>query len=113
MLLHCLIRKCPDLTDTPNPYHITACVCLPFPLPPTLCAPSPLPNRPEACRHIPDLPTNPPPSNILSRYPSQRVRRAPYSAAAAVEYVRVYHGRAHVLVPEEFLDRADVVTVLQ
>lgn len=41
------------------------------------------------------------------------VQRAAHGQAAAVEDVGIDHCRLHVLVAEQFLDRADVVTVLQ
>ena len=47
------------------------------------------------------------------RSASPRVRRAPDPATTAVQYVRVDHRRAHILVPEELLHRADVIAVFE
>src|SRR3954447_3693375 len=41
------------------------------------------------------------------------VRRPPDPAPATIQHVRVDHRRAHVLVAEELLHRADVVAVLE
>ncbi len=41
------------------------------------------------------------------------VERAPDAQASAVQHVRVEHGRAHVPVPEQLLNRADVVARLE
>src|SRR5437867_7375874 len=43
----------------------------------------------------------------------QAVDRADHAAAAAIEDVRVDHRRPHVAVTEEFLNRTDIVTVLE
>jgi hypothetical protein len=44
---------------------------------------------------------------------SERVERAAHALAAALEDVGVDHRGAHILVAEELLDRADVVTALE
>ena len=44
---------------------------------------------------------------------SQGVRRTAYAASPPVEDVGVDHCRADVLVPEEFLDRPDIIPILQ
>ena len=41
------------------------------------------------------------------------VERASHSPTVAIEHVRGDHGRTHVLVPEQFLDRVDVVPTLE
>lgn len=41
------------------------------------------------------------------------VRRAQDTVRTAIQNVGVYHRRAHSGVPEEFLNRADVVAILQ
>jgi hypothetical protein len=46
-----------------------------------------------------------------SAYPSQEVERALDSTATPVEHMGVDHGRLHTLMPEQFLDRPDVVSV--
>ena len=43
----------------------------------------------------------------------QRIERAQDSSAAAIEHVRIDHSRAHVLVPQQLLHRANVITILQ
>jgi hypothetical protein len=44
---------------------------------------------------------------------SLAVERAAHALAAAIEHMRIYHGRAHVCVAEQLLDRADVVAIFQ
>ena len=45
--------------------------------------------------------------------PLQSVQRAAHPTAALVQDVRVNHGRLHALVAEQFLDGADVVSILE
>ena len=42
-----------------------------------------------------------------------RIDRQIDSPAATIQHMRVDHGHFHVLVPQQFLNRADVVAVLQ
>ena len=44
---------------------------------------------------------------------SERVERAPYREPAALQHVRIDHGRREIAVPEQFLNRPDVVTAHQ
>src|SRR5262245_65032691 len=44
---------------------------------------------------------------------SVTIERAAYPPTAAIEDVRINHGCGHVAMPQQFLDRADVVAVLQ
>ncbi len=44
---------------------------------------------------------------------SARIERTPYPAPATLQHMRVDHGRSDVLVPQEFLHRPNIVTVLQ
>jgi hypothetical protein len=44
-------------------------------------------------------------------YPSQEVERALDSTATTVEDMGVDHGRLHALVPEQLLDRPEVIPV--
>src|SRR5262245_54571003 len=37
----------------------------------------------------------------------------PYRQPAAIEYMRVKHGRPHIFVPKKFLDGPDVIALLQ
>jgi hypothetical protein len=47
-------------------------------------------------------------------YPASRaVQRAFHATSATVQHVRVDHGCAHVVVPEELLNRADVVAAFE
>jgi hypothetical protein len=43
----------------------------------------------------------------------QIVERAIHASTALVQHVRVNHRRAHVFMPQQFLDRADIVAVFQ
>jgi hypothetical protein len=43
----------------------------------------------------------------------QKIRRAAYPRGASIEHMGVDHGGAHVLVPQELLDGADVLPSLQ
>ena len=52
------------------------------------------------------------PDIIPSRH-SQRVNRAFNSLTATVENVSIDHSRLHILVPEQLLNRANVVAVLK
>src|SRR5262245_30894094 len=47
-----------------------------------------------------------------ARCPVQ-IERAAHPAPAALQHIRVDHGRTDVLVPQEFLHRSNIVTVLQ
>ena len=44
---------------------------------------------------------------------SARIERTAHPAPTALQHVRVDHGRSDVLVPQEFLHRANIVTILQ
>ena len=44
---------------------------------------------------------------------AQAIQRASHSPPALVEHMRVDHCRAHILVPEQLLNRANVVTIFQ
>src|SRR6476659_5616012 len=44
---------------------------------------------------------------------SPPVRRTPHPPPSSIQHVRVDHRRAHTLVAEQFLHRADVVAVLE
>jgi hypothetical protein len=43
----------------------------------------------------------------------QRIGWTPYPFAASIQDVRVDHGRSHVSVPQELLNRKDVVAIFQ
>ena len=48
-----------------------------------------------------------------ARIHSKLVRRAPDPPALLIEDMGIYHRRAHVLVPQEFLYRPDVIAILK
>jgi hypothetical protein len=48
-----------------------------------------------------------------ARVPTSAVQRAAHPVSAAVQHMSVDLSRLHILVPEQFLHRADVVAVFQ
>ena len=47
--------------------------------------------------------------NLIARS-SKHIQRAAHALATSVQHVRINHGRAHLLMPQQFLHRANVVT---
>jgi hypothetical protein len=50
---------------------------------------------------------------IHSKLPLQTIGRTPHTMPAPVQNVCIDHRRSHVFVTQKFLDRADIISILQ